>query len=88
MVAIIGDGSMTAGMAFEAMNQAGHLGTKMIVILNDNSMSISPSVGALTKYLEALMAGRHYAKLKDDIKKVLHKIPGIGDPMVEVAKGL
>ena len=88
VVAVIGDGSMTAGMAFEAMNQAGHLGTKMIVILNDNSMSISPSVGALTKYLEALMAGRHYAKLKDDIKKVLHKIPGIGDPMVEVAKGL
>ena len=88
VVAIIGDGSMTAGMAFEAMNQAGHLGTKMIVVLNDNSMSISPSVGALTKYLEALMAGRHYAKLKDDIKKVLHRIPGIGDPMVEVAKGL
>ena len=88
VVAIIGDGSMTAGMAFEAMNQAGHLGTRMIVVLNDNSMSISPSVGALTKYLEALMAGRHYAKLKDDIKHVLHKIPGIGDPMVGVAKGL
>jgi len=88
VVAIIGDGSMTAGMAFEAMNQAGHLGTRMIVVLNDNSMSISPSVGALTKYLEALMAGRHYAKLKDDIKNVLHKIPGIGDPMLDVAKGL
>lgn len=88
VVAIIGDGSMTAGMAFEAMNQAGHLGTRLVVVLNDNSMSISPSVGALTKYLEALMAGRHYAKLKDDVKKVLHKIPGIGDPMLEVAKGL
>ncbi len=88
VVAIIGDGSMTAGMAFEAMNQAGHLGTRMIVVLNDNSMSISPSVGALTKYLEALMAGRHYAKLKDDVKKVLHRIPGVGDPMLEVAKGL
>jgi 1-deoxy-D-xylulose-5-phosphate synthase len=88
VVAIIGDGSMTAGMAFEAMNQAGHLGTRMIVVLNDNSMSISPSVGALTKYLEALMAGRHYAKLKDDIKNVLHRIPGIGDPMLEVAKGV
>ena len=88
VVAIIGDGAMTAGMAFEAMNQAGHLGTRLIVVLNDNSMSISPSVGALTKYLEALMAGRHYAKLKDDIKHVLHKIPGIGDPMLGVAKGL
>jgi 1-deoxy-D-xylulose-5-phosphate synthase len=88
VVAVIGDGSMTAGMAFEAMNQAGHLGSRLIVVLNDNSMSISPSVGALTKYLEALMAGRHYAKLKDDVKRVLHKIPGIGDPMLEVAKGL
>jgi len=88
VVAIIGDGSMTAGMAFEAMNQAGHLGTKMVVVLNDNSMSISPSVGALTKYLNELMAGRHYSKLKDDVKKVLHRIPGIGDPMLEVAKGL
>jgi 1-deoxy-D-xylulose-5-phosphate synthase len=88
VVAIIGDGSMTAGMAFEAMNQAGHIGNRLIVVLNDNSMSISPSVGALTKYLEALMAGRHYAKLKDDVKKVLHRIPGIGDPMLEVAKGL
>jgi 1-deoxy-D-xylulose-5-phosphate synthase len=88
VVAIIGDGSMTAGMAFEAMNQAGHLGNRLIVVLNDNSMSISPSVGALTKYLEALMAGRHYSKLKDDIKKVLHRIPGIGDPMLEVARGL
>ncbi len=88
VVAIIGDGSMTAGMAFEAMNQAGHLGTRMIVVLNDNSMSISPSVGALTKYLNELMAGRHYSKLKDEVKKMLHKIPGIGDPMLEVAKGL
>jgi 1-deoxy-D-xylulose-5-phosphate synthase len=88
VVAIIGDGSMTAGMAFEAMNQAGHVGHRLIVILNDNSMSISPSVGALTKYLEALMAGRHYSKLKDDVKKVLHRIPGIGDPVLEVAKGL
>ena len=88
VVAIIGDGSMTAGMAFEAMNQAGHVGNRLIVVLNDNSMSISPSVGALTKYLEALMAGRHYAKLKDDVKAMLHRIPGIGDPMLEVAKGL
>ena len=88
VVAIIGDGSMTAGMAFEAMNQAGHLGTRLIVILNDNSMSISPSVGALTKYLETLMKGRHYAKLKDEIKRVLHRVPAIGDQMIEVAKGL
>ena len=88
VVAVIGDGSMTAGMAFEAMNQAGHLGTRMIVVLNDNSMSISPSVGALTHYLKELMAGRHYTKLKDDVKKLLHRVPGVGDQMIEVAKGL
>jgi 1-deoxy-D-xylulose-5-phosphate synthase len=87
VVAVIGDGSMTAGMAFEAMNQAGHLGTPMIVVLNDNSMSISPSVGALTRYLKELMAGRHYSKLKDDVKKVLHRLP-LGDEVLEVAKGL
>ena len=88
VVAIIGDGSMTAGMAFEAMNQAGHLGTRMIVVLNDNSMSISPSVGALTKYLETLMAGRHYSKLKDEIKRLLHRVPAVGEQMIELAKGI
>jgi len=88
VVAIIGDGSMTAGMAFEAMNQAGHLGTRMIVVLNDNSMSISPSVGALTHYLNEMMAGRHYARLKDEVKRLLHRIPGVGESMIEVAKGV
>ena len=57
-------------------------------MLNDNSMSISPKVGALTSYLKELMAGRHYSKLKDDVKKVLHRLPGVGDPMLEVARGL
>lgn len=88
VVAIIGDGAMTAGMAFEAMNQAGHLGKRLIVVLNDNSMSISPSVGALTRYLNELMAGRHYAKLKDDVKKVLQRVPGVGEQVLEVARAL
>jgi 1-deoxy-D-xylulose-5-phosphate synthase len=88
VLAIIGDGAMTAGMAFEAMNQAGHLGKRLIVVLNDNSMSISPSVGALTRYLNELMAGRHYAKLKDDVKKVLQRVPGVGGQVLEVARAL
>ncbi len=88
VVAIVGDGAMTAGMAFEAMNQVGHLGKRLIVVLNDNSMSIAPSVGALTRYLNELMAGRHYAKLKDDVKRVLHKVPGVGEQVLEVARAL
>ncbi len=88
VVAIIGDGAMTAGMAFEAMNQVGHLGKRLIVVLNDNSMSIAPSVGALTRYLNELMAGRHYAKLKDDVKRVLQKVPAVGEQVLEVARAL
>jgi 1-deoxy-D-xylulose-5-phosphate synthase len=88
VVAVIGDGAMTAGMAFEAMNQTGHLGKRLIVVLNDNSMSISPSSGALTHYLTELMAGRHWAKLKDDLKKILQKVPGIGNSVVEVARAV
>lgn len=88
VVALIGDGAMTAGMAFEAMNQVGHLGRRLIVVLNDNSMSIEPSVGALTHYLKELMAGRHYAKLKDDVKHWLQKVPGVGEQVLEVARAL
>jgi 1-deoxy-D-xylulose-5-phosphate synthase len=63
-VAIIGDGAMTAGMAFEALNNAGDMDVDLLVILNDNDMSISPPVGALNKYLATLMSGRFYAKAK------------------------
>ncbi len=87
VVAVIGDGAMTAGMAFEAMNQAGHLGKRLIVVLNDNSMATTPSVGALTRYLKEVMAGRHYAKLKDDIRRILLRLPGVGEQVLEVAKG-
>src|SRR5262245_27989605 len=63
-VAIIGDGAMTAGMAFEALNNAGDMDVDLLVILNDNDMSISPPVGALNKYLARLLSGRFYAKAK------------------------
>lgn len=88
VVAVVGDGAMTAGMAFEAMNQAGHLGKRLIVVLNDNSMAITPSVGALTRYVKEIMAGRHYAKLKDDIRVFLQKLPGFGAQVLEVVKGM
>ncbi|HYE40770.1 MAG TPA: 1-deoxy-D-xylulose-5-phosphate synthase [Ramlibacter sp.] len=81
-VAVIGDGAMTAGMAFEALNNAGVLETDLLVILNDNDMSISPPVGALNRYLAQLMSGRFYAAAKDIGKKVLHVAP----PLFELAK--
>ncbi len=73
-VAIIGDGALTAGMAFEALNNAGDMDVDLLVILNDNDMSISPPVGALNKYLARLMSGRFYAKAKGLGKKVLGDI--------------
>ncbi len=73
-VAIIGDGALTAGMAFEALNNAGDMDVDLLVILNDNDMSISPPVGALNKYLAKLMSGRFYAKAKGLGKKVLGDI--------------
>ncbi|MGV3494813.1 MAG: 1-deoxy-D-xylulose-5-phosphate synthase [Ramlibacter sp.] len=81
-VAVIGDGAMTAGMAFEALNNAGVMDANLLVILNDNDMSISPPVGALNRYLAQLMSGRFYAAAKDIGKKVLHVAP----PLFELAK--
>ncbi|MGO0789849.1 1-deoxy-D-xylulose-5-phosphate synthase [Herbaspirillum seropedicae] len=82
-IAVIGDGAMTAGMAFEALNNAGvHEDVKLLVILNDNDMSISPPVGALNRYLARLMSGKFYARARDVGKSVL---PG---PVLELAKRL
>lgn len=83
-VAIIGDGAMTAGMAFEALNNAGVTDTNLLVILNDNDMSISPPVGALNRYLAQLMSGQFYAKARDVGKSVLKNAP----PLLELAKRL
>ena len=81
-IAVIGDGAMTAGMAFEALNNAGVADADLLVILNDNDMSISPPVGALNRYLAQLMSGRFYATGKEVAKKVLHVAP----PLFELAK--
>ncbi len=87
-VAIIGDGAMTAGMAFEALNNAGvpHAGKmpNLLVVLNDNDMSISPPVGALNRYLARLMSGRFYAAARESAKQVLRNAP----PLFELAKKL
>ncbi len=71
IVAVIGDGSLTGGMAFEALNHLGHLRKRVIVILNDNEMSISPNVGALSKYLARIRLDRRYRKLRDDVESAL-----------------
>jgi 1-deoxy-D-xylulose-5-phosphate synthase len=76
-VAIIGDGGMTAGMAFEALNHAGDLGLDLLVILNDNNMSISPNVGALSNRFAQILSGRLYATVKEGSKKVLSRVPSM-----------
>ncbi len=81
-VAIIGDGGLTCGMAFEALNHAGGLGTSMLVILNDNEMSISPNVGALTQRFAQVISGKLYATMREGSKKVLSHMP----PMWELAR--
>ncbi len=81
-VAIIGDGAMTAGMAFEALNNAGAMDANLLVILNDNDMSISPNVGALQNYLAKLLSGRLYTSVRKSSEKVLGVVP----PVLEFAK--
>lgn len=75
-VAIIGDGAMTAGLAFEGMNHAGVSDTDLLIVLNDNCMSIDPNVGALKEYLTDITTSKTYNRLKDDIWKALGKLPG------------
>jgi 1-deoxy-D-xylulose-5-phosphate synthase len=76
-VAIIGDGAMTAGMAYEAMNHAGDVDADLLIILNDNNMSISPNVGGLRRYLSHLLAGRFYSTLRENSKKMLSSMPSL-----------
>ncbi len=77
MVAIIGDGSITGGMAFEAMNHAGAMDANLLVILNDNDMSISPNVGAMNNYLSKILTSRLYSSVREESKKVLGKMPSV-----------
>ena len=85
VIAVIGDGSTTAGMAFEGFNQAGHLKSNLIVILNDNEMSISANVGAVSAYLSKILTGQLYTKLIDEIDTLLKHIPKIGNRVSRLA---
>ncbi len=85
-IAVIGDGSMTAGIAFEALNHAGALDRDLIVVLNDNKMSISPNVGALSAYLNRMLTGSAVSRLRQDVKSVLTQIPGVGESVFRMVK--
>ena len=85
VIAIIGDGSMTAGMAFEGLNHIGHLKTNLIVILNDNEMAIAPNVGGMSAHLSQIMTGQVMRKIKGEIDEILLSIPGIGEKISRYA---
>jgi len=85
VVAVIGDGALTAGMAFEALNHAGQEDSDLIVVLNDNEMSISKNVGAMSAYLNRLHTDPSYSRTKEEIESVLNRIPGIGPNLARAA---
>lgn len=84
VIAVIGDGSMTAGMAFEGLNQAGHTEKDLIVVLNDNAMSISQNVGAFSSFLSRKMTGRRFVNLKRDLENFLKSVPGVGENILNL----
>lgn len=86
VVALIGDASLAGGMAMEAINQAGHLKTRLIVVLNDNEMSIAPAVGALTGYLNRIRNAQGYHRFKDEVEETLLAIPSLGERLHHAAK--
>lgn len=86
VVALIGDASLAGGMAMEAVNQAGHLKTRLIVVLNDNEMSIAPAVGALTGYLNRIRGAQGYHRFKDEVEETLLAIPSLGERLHHAAK--
>jgi 1-deoxy-D-xylulose-5-phosphate synthase len=86
VVAVIGDGSLTSGVALEALNYAGHLGKNLLVVLNDNKMSINATVGALAQHLDRLRATRLYNEAKREVRRFVTRLPGVGG-LVESALG-
>jgi 1-deoxy-D-xylulose-5-phosphate synthase len=88
VVSVIGDGALTGGMAMEALNHAGHLGTNLLVVLNDNEMSIAENVGAMSKYLTRLRTDPNYSKAKLEIEQVLRRVPAIGKRLTKTLEWL
>ncbi len=86
VIAVIGDGALTSGLAFEGMNYAGHLKKNLIVILNDNEMSISKNVGALSNYLSRILTSSFFKKFKKDTKAIIEGIPKIGESVAKIAE--
>jgi 1-deoxy-D-xylulose-5-phosphate synthase len=86
VIALIGDASLAGGMAMEAINQAGHLKTRLIVVLNDNEMSIAPAVGALTGYLNRIRGAQGYHRFKGEVEETLLSIPSLGERLHHAAK--
>jgi 1-deoxy-D-xylulose-5-phosphate synthase len=86
VIAVIGDGSMTAGMAFEGLNQAGDSEKDLIVVLNDNAMSIAPNVGALSSFLSRQMTGRRFVLLRKELVNFLKSIPGVGENILNLVR--
>jgi len=86
VIAVIGDGAMSAGLAFEGLNNAGHLKKNLIVILNDNEMSISQNVGALSAYFNRILTGEFYQKFKKETKSFLEGIPKLGKRAAKIAQ--
>lgn len=86
VIAVIGDGSLTGGMALEGLNQAGHLQTNLTVILNDNEMSISPNVGALSSYLGRIRSAPTYSRVKKDVEYLVSKVPAVGPTMLKAVE--
>jgi len=86
VIAVIGDGSMTAGMAFEGLNQAGHTEKNLIVVLNDNAMSISPNVGAFSSFLSRKMTGKRFLSFRKEMETFIKSLPGVGENILNLAR--
>lgn len=82
VAAVLGDGALTGGMAYEGLNNASKLKGNLLIVLNDNNMSISENVGGMAKYLAGIRTDSKYRELKDGVEKLLHRIPGVGDSMI------
>ena len=82
VISVIGDGSLTGGMAYEALNNASHLKSNFIIVLNDNRMSISENVGGMSNYLDGIRTAHAYTDLKKNVEKTLQKVPCVGDQIV------
>lgn len=88
VIAVVGDGALTGGMAFEGLNNAGYLKKNLIIVLNENEMSISPNVGAFSGYLKRIIEAQSYVNLAKDVEGVLKSIPGVGDKLFNKTKQL